>query len=689
MKIQVKLAVFAVLIALFACDADTLEPRKNPRFSIAFIQSLDSSGAQFAANVFEFGNEEILEYGFVYGKSTLPRIENAEIVRREGKPSAQFEIKASHSMAFGERYHVAAFMKTESGYVYSAPIEFESKGSEGFIFQRIEIPNLLYFRDTITVFASNLSRSIANYSISVESERATVVELGENYFKFLLPDGISFDDRIVTDKTFLFYFLIAGKFLQVEAPFNFRKPEFKIIPNQKINYNQPTFIEGDFMESAGFFEVYYVENQERRAQLNGNFNSKIRLGFNPSTVFSQNRPRIEVVIRGESYFIDNSFELNPTEFFSGQEFSVSTSDFIVAKVINKNIHDLGFNSIVTAEFQSPLQLTGEEMLADDEIGFVINLTDGIQRKNRFYLNNFGKLSENFIEVELTNPILPHTRVSNRFSNAVFENGSRAVCFGNRGYFFAGKEVFKFTPENRGFSFVTQSQANNVFSLSNQFALLAPNGKMYLGADNLVRDGGLVDFFEFDPVTERITKLPNIPTRATSPFAVYTTPQFLYYDGGIVFVEGVGGTPSNERWRYEFSSQTWIKLDDESFEMGDSSRKSIAYTYQGKLFKVGIEAGSLSRTVLYEFNQNTQKWSKITDLNLPGVPISNELFVFGNEVFAFYRSGIYSFSLLNFEVTDYSSGQFDDVLLSVGIGGRIYLYSWGEFMNEIDPQYFKY
>uniref|UniRef100_UPI0025BDD3EC hypothetical protein n=1 Tax=Cecembia sp. TaxID=1898110 RepID=UPI0025BDD3EC len=376
MKIQVKLALAGLLIVLFACDAETLEPRKNPRFSIAFIQNLDASGAQFSANIFEFGNEEILEYGFVYGKSTLPRIDNAEIVRREGKPSAQFEIKATHSMAFGERYHVAAFMRTASGYVYSAPVEFESKGSEGFIFQRIEIPDLLYFRDTITVFASNLSRSIANYSVSVESERATVVELGENYFKFLLPDGISFDERIVTDKTFLFYFLIADKFLQVEAPFNFRKPEFRIIPDQKINFNQPAFIEGDFMESAGFFEVYYVDNQQRMAQLNGNFNSKIRLGFNPSTVFFQNKPRIEVVIRGESYFIDNSFELNPTEFVHGQEFSVTASDFIVAKVTNKNIHNLGFNSIITADFQSPLQLTGEEMLADDELGFVLNLTDG-------------------------------------------------------------------------------------------------------------------------------------------------------------------------------------------------------------------------------------------------------------------------------------------------------------------------
>jgi hypothetical protein len=47
----------------------------------------------------------------------------------------------------------------------------------------------------------------------------------------------------------------------------------------------------------------------------------------------------------------------------------------------------------------------------------------------------------------------------------------------------------------------------------------------------------------------------------------------------------------------------------------------------------------------------------------------------------------SFHFLNYEVTEYSSSQFTDVLLSIGIGGKIYLYNWGGFISEIDPAYF--
>lgn len=687
MKIQAKFILYCLSLGLIACEKDALEPRKNPRFSIAFVQSLDASGAQFAANVFEFGNEDILEYGFVYGKSSQPRVENAEIVKRDGKPTAEFEIKATHSMALGERYHVSAFMRTASGFVYSAPVEFESRGSEGFIFERIELPSPLYFRDTITVFASNLSRSISNYTVSVEGETAFVAELGEDYFKFLLPDLIEFDDRIVMDKTFRVFIQVADKLLQVEAPFNFKKPEFKIIPNQKIDYNQPAFIEGDFMESAGFFQVYHVENQQRKAQLDGGFNSKTKIGFNPSAFFSQSRPSVEVVIRGESYFIDNSFELNPTEFLSGQEFEVNSSDFIVAKVINKNIHNLGYNTIVNQDFQSPLELTEEDLVDEDEVGFVINLTTGIKRENRFYFDNFGKLSDNFIDVKLTNPSLPHTVVSEGFTNAAFTNGSRAVSIGDKGYFFVGKEVFLLKPENQEFSFVTQSQTANVFSLSNQFALLAPTGKIYTGADNIVRDGGLVDFFVFDPITEKITSLPAIPTRATSPLAVYATENYLYYDGGFVFTEGVGASASNERWRFEFSSQSWTKLNDPTFEMGINRRSYTTFRHNGKLFKLAFNIETDNSPFLYEFNEINENWNKVTSLDLPGNPISNEVFIIGSDAFAIFENGIYSFNLHNYQVNNELIANFIRPLLSVSVANKIYVYNLASVISEFDPDFF--
>jgi hypothetical protein len=691
----IKIFLFLLLIISFSCETDTIEPRKNPRFSVAFIQSLDASGAQFAANVIEFGNEEILEYGFVYSKSFQPRVENSEKVKREGKPSSQFEISANHSMELGGKYYVAAFMRTPSGYVYSAPVEFESKGSSGFIYQSIQIPDPLYFRDTITVFATDLSRIFGNFAVQVETESAQVVEVGEGFFKFLLPDMIFFTDQIVTEKTMNFFLTVSGKTLQVSAPFNFRKPEFRVIPNQKVNFGDPVFIEGDYMESTGFFQVNYIDSDQLKIPLTGTFNSKIKLGFNPSADFKTSKPKIELVIRGEPYIIENSFEINSKDFIPGQDFTVSTSDLVLAKVLNKNINNIYFNRIVTEDWESPLEISEEASTSSDELGFVLRLWDGVKRENQLFLDDFGKLSKNFITVKLTNPILPKARVSNQFLNSAIENGGRAVSVEDKGYFFAGKEVYRFVPGSQSLTFVSRSQSQNVFSLSNQFAVLALNGKIYTGADNLVREGSQVDFFEFDPVTERISSLPKIPTRATSPLSVYATDKYLYYDGGFIFTEGIGGKPSNERWRFEFSSQTWEKLEDNSFEMGTNMRRYVPFRYKGKLMMMGYNGELDPNTILFEFNESSQRWEKRNVLGLSGNATSNEIFVFEEKAYAIFGTGLWSIDLSTYQATlfdfidGFSMNQYFKPLLSVGIDNKIYVFNGVNFISEFDPEYFPF
>lgn len=693
MKLFVKPSLFLLLIIGFSCETDTLEPRKNPRFSITFIQNLDASGAQFAANVFEFGSEDILEHGFVYGKSFQPRIENSEIIKRVGKPSSQFEITASHSMVFGEKYHVAAFMKTQSGYVYSVAVEFESKGSSGFIFRNMDIPDPLYFRDTITVFASDLSRIFSNYEVKVETESARIVEVGNDFFKFLLPDMIFFREGLVVDKTMDFFLTVSGKTLQVKAPFNFKKPEFRIVPNQKVNFGEPVFIEGDYLESTGFFQVNYINEDQIKIPLEGTFNSKTRVGFNTSADFKTSKPKIELIVRGESYFIENSFEINPKDFVSGQNFTLSTSDLVLAKVVNKNINNVFYNRIVTKDWQSPLELSEEGSTNPDELGFVVRPWDGIKRENQFYLDNFGELSQSFINVNLTDPILPNARVSDQFLNSAFENGGRGVSFENNGFFFVGKEVYRLVPENQTLTLVRRSSSQNVFSLSNQFAVLSPNGKIYSGADNLVREGSQVDFFEFDPLTGDITTLPKIPTRATSPLAVYATDQYLYYDGGFVFTEGIGGSPSNERWRFEFSSKIWTKVEDTSFEMGTVTKRYTPFRYKGKLMMIGFDGELSPNTILYEFDENTELWRKVIDLDLSGNPTSNEIFVIGDKAYAIYGTGLWSIDLLSYRTTlfdfidAFALNQNFRPLLSLGIGGNFYMFNGINFISEFDPEFF--
>lgn len=684
---------FFILIAfggLISCEAESLEPRKNPRFSIAFVQELNLSGAEFAATVYEFGDEEILEYGFVYGKTNKPRIENSDYISREGKPSFQYSIKATHSMVSGEKYYVSAYMRTPTSYVYSEPVEFESRGSSGFIYQGIYIPDEVYFNDTITVFATDLSKIYNNYTVTVESERAKVVEIGEDYFKFLMPYGIEFKDKLVSDNIMNFHFTVASKTMELNAPFNFKKPQFNIIPNQKVNYDDRVFIEGDFMESMGEFQIFYVGDNFLRRPLSGTLNSKTRISFIPSVNFRVAKPNVEVVIRGESYIIENSFELNPTEFLPGQEFSVKTSQLIGAKVLNKNIYDFKFNEIVTADKKKPLELISSP---SDEVRFVMRMQEGLSRVNQLYLDNFGELSKSYITVHITDPIFMNAKIPERFFNTQRLQGGRGVSANGKGYFFAGKEVYRFDPVNQTFVFVSQSHAPNVFKAAELFALRAPNGLIYTGSDNMANNTKPLDFFEFDPTTEKYTTLPKIPSTAISPLAVYATGKYLYYDGGFEFLEGVGLKPSNERWRYDFLTKNWEKVEDNGFEMGTNRRRYATFYYKSKLLMLAYDVTKNSNTKLLEFDEYSQNWIFKRDLDFAENPSSNEIFVFEDTAYAIFPNGFVSIDLINYQTTLHNFIDRNTInnnfhpLQSVSVNGRIYIYNGKDMIFEISPEFF--
>lgn len=687
---SVKIFLFAfTAVLMLSCQTDELEPVKNPRFSVAFIQEIDASGAQFAANVYDFGNEEILEYGFVYAESVQPRIENAERVSTSGKPGQFFEIKASYSMQFGNKYYVAAYMKTASGYVYSATVEFESKGSEGFVFQRMEIPNPLYFNDTITVFGQNLSRIPKNYDVSVEGAPARVVEVNEGNFRFLLPEEFNFDDRIIYEQTLRFYFRVAGKDLEVSSPFYFRNPTFESTPIQHVNFDQEVYIEGDFLEGQDL-RVYYKE-EGYEYNLPVSFRSKNKFGFKPAARFLSQKPKIEVWIRGGRYELSETFSLNPSDFEQGQEFSIFGGDGITAKTVNKNIYNPYYNSLVSDVEGSYVQVYETGLDNPNEIFFSIGSDyNVVSRSNKVYFDNFGKKSTNYVTVSLLNPYLPVLRTPENFQSIAYMQG-RGVSDGEKGYFFREKQVYRFDPNLQKLDVVAENTNNQVFNLANVFAMKAPNGKIYTGADNIIPPGGSLDFFEFDPATAKLAKLPNIPTKHAQPRAVYTTDQYLYYEGGFYMVEGFGYTESTERWRYSFAGKVWEKMADAITEES-YIRRHVPFRYQGKLYLIGQEDGTFGN-ILFVFDEQSEQWSKVATLQPNYAVSTNEVFVIGDEAYMGYGNGLWKLDLKTFEETQFSFIDGSNLnfglapLVSVGMNNKFYFFNRYYNIVEFDPEFF--
>src|SRR5690606_21236921 len=98
-----------------------------------------------------------------------------------------FSLKATHSMVAGETYHVVAYLKTGETVIFSQPYGFKSQGSTGFIFDKFEHKEKVYFGDTIKVLASNLSQNTSQYAVHFDHLPVALGEITEGYFTFIIP----------------------------------------------------------------------------------------------------------------------------------------------------------------------------------------------------------------------------------------------------------------------------------------------------------------------------------------------------------------------------------------------------------------------------------------------------------------------------------------------------------------------
>jgi hypothetical protein len=679
--INTLISFILVAILLVSCHSEEIEPITLPKFSVAFVQNLTNKNVQFAANILDYGSEEIIEYGFVYGKNTPINKENAEYVYLKGKPEKQFSIKATQGMQEGQSYHVSAFIQTKTTTIYSEPYLFTSQGSEGFIFEKINIPDPLYFDDTITVYGKNLSKLFSKYSVYVKQEYAPVVKITEDYFQFLLPKTIRFGGNDSGINTFTFNFEIADKKLSLNETFNFRKPEIKQTSNRTINFNESIVIEGAYLEDIDLYASYSDRNANtyyplRILEIQKNF---IRLS--PNANFLVNNPEISLFIRGENINIQNAFTLNPSNFEPSQNITTKVGNIITAKVININPHAVHFNKLLFGHSNSTFQLTYPNNVNSKEIQFTLN--ENVSRHTEVYFETFGKKSTNALTITFTDPYIPVAQtIQNNYYPGMY--GSKAVSSGDKGYIIENGQIYSFHPKTKLFSVASKSSA---FYNANVFALTATNDKIYFGSN-----GQTINLFEFNPATNKISKLSNIPTSFSSPKAVYSTSKYIYYEGGFKQDENYQNIESNERWRYTFSTNSWEKLSSTSL-LTELSNSHLFFRYNNKLYALGEDKVSSFKYIAV-FNENSESWTKTKQFNNFLNIQSNEIHVIKDKAYLVLENELWYIDLSTFELMKSNvilePIYFSNSLLysmSFKVGNQFYVLNTNTNIYEFDPDYF--
>jgi hypothetical protein len=683
---------FILLLVLFtgliSCHKEELTPRTNPRFSVAFIQDIDENGVQFAANVYDFGSDDILEYGFVYAEGFNPTYENAEIIKKTGKPGEFFELSARHSMVKGKEYKVAAFIKTDIGIVYSVSVTFVSKGSGGFIFEKMELPQQVYFGDTIIVYGKDFSRVAGNYSIWVSNSEASVFEVTDEFFRFILPGPFQTSSFSNDPEPLDFYIKIVEKSIVVQEMVEFKRPQINQTPLQEKDYSEIVTIEGDFLGYLNA-EIEYENESGLRYTLPIIESTKNTISFQLAARFTEQLPKIMLKIKAEEFVLTNLVKLKPSELEPGQEFEIFSWEDIIVKTINPNSHSPFFNSFIG---DLPESIINTSQIQGSNISlFFDGQYNPLGRQMKIHLNNVGIKSQNSVTVKFKDASLPFILVPNSFQPG-YGGANRGVSVNDIGYLFRDKSVFKLNPETRELVFVTDN-GQTPFDVASIFAVPGPNEKIYTASRNIFNNPGHPEFFEFDTRTERLVKLENIPTTSTYPLAVFATDKYLYYDGGFSYSEGFGYIEINDRWRYDFEKKIWEKFEG-IIKTDPFIRRYIPFWYQGELYLLGQEYEGTFGVSLMKFDPVTESYPRIKELNPGGISRSNEIFVVKDNLYLFTDSGILRVNMMTLEENYVSNSagfntSYYNAELSFQSKDKFYIYNNSRLIWEFDPEYFTY
>ncbi|MEB2776973.1 hypothetical protein SYJ56_16775 [Algoriphagus sp. D3-2-R+10] len=676
---KLRLIIAAILVTfLTSCEENEVVPRTNPRFSVTLVQDISEGGAEFRAKMQDFGSDDITEYGFVYSESKNPKFGFADYVSNSGTPEEYFTLSATYGLIEGKTYYVAAFLRTTIGIVYSEPTEFLSQGSDGFIFERLELSQPVYYGDTIVVYGKNLSANHQNYEVRVNESPAFVTGFSKESFKIVIPNWIAID-RV--DDQFIrlnINITIAGKNLQINENVNFVEPQFSSSPLQDVYYQQEVVIKGDFLtsdqvhvrmktESGGGWPLPVTNYGEKEITFLARMNNYILANGS-----------LSVEVRGKEYPLMDVFRIKGSELLPNQQFRGSSYDYFEIKG-EHFIEEYGANEFVT-------DIPGVGVYTEHASNDVVVVSFGraiTKRTIKVYADNFGQKSANYAEFQFTDPNLRFMDMPERFVDYrnIQETG---VSVEGVGYFFLERSVYRINPASREIEIVATAP-EGVYNLAGGFSFYSINGKIYLGA--ISNSASQNSFWEFDPKTNQLKQLANNPSAANKPKLVYSSSTHLYFEGGYKYTSG-GYVWDPGVYKYSFAMNNWEKLSRE-FVNDQYTKLFRTFRYDGQIYTIMDNTGSIYPEIR-RFNQTTEDWESFTELgHYGGITVANQIFVIGDWVYSFYPEEVSAFNMATKSTKIWQHGinvSYFSWNYSFQSDNKIYAYS-DRSLYEFDPEYF--
>ncbi len=582
-------AFWALLWAVLfiSCEEETLEPRTNPRFSVTIIQEISSSGVEFGADIYDFGGEEILEYGFVYTQSTgVPNLNQDDFVSAQGRPEEHFELVANHSLSVGKKYYVSAFLRTPTSLVFSKSVEFISQGSEGFIINSIEWPEVIYKDQSLVVKGQRFSKRLSNYKIKIGQFDLYPNFVDSTTLVLPLPAGL-LTQTTGQDIEMELRIEISEKVYTERKVLKFQEPVFEPQEIRKINLDDEITIRGNYLD-LGQISIK-IGNQTIQGLTAQKNELKFFLFKDSGLRPIVSSPDIILVIRGIDYNLGKLFQLNGPKV--PVEKIVLSSNSQIIPIENFNREDIYSNEF----FDEKGKRIRFHLLYATEKGIMVEVfgTPFPSRNFKMQINSFGVLS-NLIEVEVALPVV-QIEVDDR--SFYYQENDLALISGGNVFVLSDVGIILDKPEE---NFQQQKIAEFPFDMSLRYVGVrqAVEGGFLLGGGNF--DGrNFHDLYYFS--LEKLTweQLPDMPESISIFRRASSKDDVVIFEDASRAYEGF----PNERWSLNLQTKQWQKLSDSNLNFWNFQ----VFYENGTTFMHALEY-SASNNAIYKMNSD-YTWGK--------------------------------------------------------------------------------
>lgn len=391
-----------------------------------------------------------------------------------------------------------------------------------------------------------------------------------------------------------------------------------------------------------------------------------------------NNGSLYVEVRGKKYALKDVFRMKGSEITPNQKFSGYSYDY--NEILGEHfIEEYQANEFIT---DKPGVSIYSSYASSDNV--VVNFSGAItSRYLKVYANNYGQKSKNYAEFHFIDPYLHFMQMPEEFVGYRNQQES-GVTVDGVGYFFLERKVYKIDPATRKAEIVATAP-QSVFNLAGGFSYASINGKIYLGA--ISNSATQNSFWEFDPKSNKLTQLADIPSLANKPKLVYATQSHFYYEGGYKYASG-GYIWDPGVYRYSIVSNKWEKLPRE-FANDEYTGLFRTFRFGGDVYTIMDNTQSIYPEIR-RFNPTTESWEAFADLGHFGrITSANEIFVLGDWVYSFYPEQASAFNMLTKATKIWQHGiniSYFSWNYSFQSDDKIYVYS-DRSLFEFDPDYF--